>query len=68
MDELDRREARAVLDGGDLDEVLACYWTKVEYMSSYAWYVPLHYGNVNYTTKYSTHRVRPVSRVAEAAI
>lgn len=44
------------------------YWTKVEYISSVAWYVSMSNGGVSITTKTNTYRVRPVVRVAEAAI
>lgn len=44
------------------------YWSSTEYSSSDAWYVTMLYGGVNYTLKGKPSRVRPVARVAEAAI
>lgn len=44
------------------------YWSSTEYSSSYAWYFTMIYGLVNYGNKNNTYRVRPVARVADAAI
>lgn len=54
--------------GGYLPEEGAWYWTKVENMTSYAYFVTLFDGDVYYSHKTDTNRVRPVARVAEAAI
>ena len=44
------------------------YWSSTEYSSSNAWFVTVYYGYVSNYYKSNTYRVRPVARVAEAAI
>ena len=45
-----------------------CYWTNTEFNPSIAWVVTMHNGHVGIYNKSYTGRVRPVARVAEAAI
>ncbi len=44
----------------------AWYWSSTEDDSSYAWYVGMYLGNVNFYYKTTTYRVRAVAPVPEA--
>ena len=58
-----RKEVNAALEkAGGQPIANDWYWTSTEYSATYAWYLNLTNGSMNYNSKAtSTHRVRPVS-------